>query len=922
MSMTDYTQAIENLKRLIQQRKLLEAEWNKQKEKIWEPINDSFQDLTEKNLLDYYILENKIEAVRDLLTRGAHSKKAFFFAINSECDAIFSLLKYAQCDFDIFYFLFLKTELKKEIGRALVKAKLETLFGEIQPFKDKKTLWHYFAFLQPSDLTNAMLEEARKSNIDSKDDKDLTALGYAIFLKNKSMIDFFIKLGAKIDSLFHMSLYMGDFDLLKKLIEYGADLNKRDVAGHSSIISAVLGNNIDCVQYVLENQSSLQLTDFYHRNVLHYAVLNGNDAITDLLLKKISTSCLREKDYFGFTPVKNIENGNIILFDREEYTQCVENRRVVNQEVISERLNYFLLLYNHDPKFFKDGVCNALTFLFLLYIEMGKLDLFLNEIRSIVMWDGSFDALNAPYAQREAYAFLKDLFFQWSNDILWFQHSDFIDIFSAFVQDQQDRVNQYSFVKKHQLPSYWDTRFCFESKELSKPQLKELLDILSRIKSTKVEFYGEGHSTALYIDAAGKLNYFDPNQDFEMPAFSDTEALAQFLIDFKYVLLKKLQQNGNMVIGIKVYENSVPYPSYFDKMVCDDLLFQKHSPNGFTPLHIAILVNDFCAFQSILKNKLFDLNLTDNHGKTCLFYAVRNKRKDMITLLLATRRLHFFNENRNILFSLVNFEWFYSINREVQTITLNKIFYVGLMHFWHDLVLFALEKGVSANALIEVMERKKPSYVRMSFPSSTVTERMSSHLETLHNESQKEKRQQIALNSDKIYTISPLFFAIHQENAKMVLLLLEYGASLDAVTYTKLLSNKTILHKVLECSSEKLPIYFPEIERLFSIYPELDKVEELYLEHCLSKDNFFCNMFSRPKIIAGCKKYYGQHWLEHCIKRGADLESAMQYFLNVENDPSSEEFLTNRLSNLALKSAKEEKEELPRKRKLGNFSLK
>ena len=81
-----------------------------------------------------------------------------------------------------------------------------------------------------------------------------------------------------------VAIQKGEFDLVKKMVEYGADVNEKS-SGMTPLMVAARYNKIDILKYLLANGADIRTKDDKGITALKYAELSlANDAVA--LLKQ------------------------------------------------------------------------------------------------------------------------------------------------------------------------------------------------------------------------------------------------------------------------------------------------------------------------------------------------------------------------------------------------------------------------------------------------------------------------------------------------------------------------------------------------------------------------------------------------------------------------------------------------------------
>ena len=139
-------------------------------------------------------------------------------------------------------------------------------------------------------------------NLDAKSDTGLNALHYAALYGHLEIIELLLKSGASVDAVSDVdetgsgdccsalgyavsSAFLQDKSpVIKVLVENGADVNSRDIAGKTPLIRFIqTGGDIVIAQLLLEHGADVSATDNNNNSVLVHAIEQGHRAIIDLL---------------------------------------------------------------------------------------------------------------------------------------------------------------------------------------------------------------------------------------------------------------------------------------------------------------------------------------------------------------------------------------------------------------------------------------------------------------------------------------------------------------------------------------------------------------------------------------------------------------------------------------------------------------
>ena len=153
---------------------------------------------------------------------------------------------------------------------------------------------------------------ATKRNPSSKEDSDVT------FIKDIDDIPFDllprdINDAATVDGLtaLHYAAQNGNLDIIKFLVEHGADISAQDYGQSRSVIHfAALNGDIECIKYLTEHGADLLDKDANGATAFHYAVMANNlEAVKYFVTKKLDYTA---KDNRGWTAMHYAANGGAL----------------------------------------------------------------------------------------------------------------------------------------------------------------------------------------------------------------------------------------------------------------------------------------------------------------------------------------------------------------------------------------------------------------------------------------------------------------------------------------------------------------------------------------------------------------------------------------------------------------------------------
>ena len=160
---------------------------------------------------------------------------------------------------------------------------------------------------------------AKGADVNAKNDAGQTPLDVAIGKNRKEIVELLVEKGAIIS--LHTFVNSGDLDMLRRLIEDGADVNAKDDYGQTPLHCAVVIGHKDIVEFLLAKGAHVDAGDNAGRTPLHYAVGAGKNRTpkaghTDVVLLLLDKGDkINTKDKWGWTPL--------------HYAVCMANKAMV-----------------------------------------------------------------------------------------------------------------------------------------------------------------------------------------------------------------------------------------------------------------------------------------------------------------------------------------------------------------------------------------------------------------------------------------------------------------------------------------------------------------------------------------------------------------------------------------------------------------
>ncbi len=627
----------EDLLEIHKQRQENEKRWLEKGEKILERSDVNFPDINGFTLLDYAVILADISKIKELIVSGAKSDKAVALAMRGN------------------------------VEKVLIAFSIDKVEQNSQS--------------KPESFEKFSLDE-KENKINEYNSGGFTPLLLAVNQGNAPYIHYLVEQGCDINKMhkaapitaMNIALIKGDLEVVKYLFANGAYLDKTDSQGKSALINAIESNNENLVNYLLSQKINYPIADCYGRTAVHYAAESKNINIIKAILESEHAKLFKDTiDIFGRDPLQialNKDNQNFInlisptLDPKREKKEDVR----IEQDYILSKLKYYLKLTNQDPNVLPDGGhCNGLAYLALLYSDRGKRSDFFNILKTISRWDGTYKELeNAKLVEgiTENYGSPANLFREFTDHVIIMMQSYLDPEIQILIPTQKSRVEQHELIGRVDDKISVNRHFSLLSDDLLKvnhhhlneSQLTEYISILGKLPGSKVEIGGGQHATSLYVNNKSRLDFYDPNEIYEIPIFNSPSTLAKTIKELKYAALGL--DTNSMPINIIAHQSkdfSKDTYSFFKnseipKKQEDVEKFQNISPNKFTQLHIAVLTDSILDVAKILSNPLLDINAKDTNNDTPIDLAIKYNKSDIA--LAISKSPNFVIEKSNALMML------------------------------------------------------------------------------------------------------------------------------------------------------------------------------------------------------------------------------------------------------------------------------
>ena len=175
-------------------------------------------------------------------------------------------------------------------------------------------------------------------NINISTDAGMTALMNAAHWENTDIVKILIEKGANLDfqddyghTALMYTLYNKDIDTAKMLIEKGADLDIQDSRKDTVLMKAVRKGNNKLAELLIEKGANLNLKNNDKETALTLAVGKGNSRLTQLLMEKCADTKNDEKNS-DLTKQHHEANNSVQELEITAQTVCKnQNKCVLNQ---------------------------------------------------------------------------------------------------------------------------------------------------------------------------------------------------------------------------------------------------------------------------------------------------------------------------------------------------------------------------------------------------------------------------------------------------------------------------------------------------------------------------------------------------------------------------------------------------------------
>lgn len=684
------SQEIDTRRRALEQqiydRMSAEIEWRDQT--IHVETTDSFQDIHGYTLIEYAAMQGRVDEVRERLENEEHGVSLASIAMELGNEELVKLLEEYNIHYDLMNagqkvvtdnkqsLYILAKRARSKLDEMMAKANQATklskqarrlkMRAQRDVFQGQDSGWHYLAYMNPlawRDFpVSEMQEPFKQIDLNKENTKGYRPLELAIIAGNEPAVRKLLEYGASLDfqtktlhfSPLALALFYGRADIAKVLKAKGASIAPCSNREYGLLSCAIVGGDSACVDLVLQwakDEPQLLIEkDIMGNTPMHFAAHQDKPDIYSLLLHhKELRDQIASKNIETETPIEAAHragNHNFIqLLERLDpnLIKDVKRKVEVSQLDVIRPLRYYLALMNANPnKISEGGICNGLSFVYLIYSAEGRQEEFFDLLAAVVSWDGQMASLARTPEGFDAP--LADLMRQLANDVIWFQATELDPELEELNPEQLARKEQYELVKQRGAKLSAETSASFMKDSFTEAQLAELFTIFRKVNGAKIDIGGAGHATVAFVDDA-KIGYYDPNITFKLPDFTDMNELARFVYIVKYQAADSNNDNHTMPLSyISYVSDKLDYKSfrYFDELPSTKKAheeYHKQSSNKFTPLHVAVVTGSALDVKSLCQQKDILVNQKDRFGMTAFDWAIQLGKNEIAEVIMARKDL-------------------------------------------------------------------------------------------------------------------------------------------------------------------------------------------------------------------------------------------------------------------------------------------
>jgi ankyrin repeat protein len=145
----------------------------------------------------------------------------------------------------------------------------------------------------PENTNVALTDTERETILNAARDNDMKKVKLLVNDTNQKCLSYATATNSSGYSLLHTAAYVGNLELVKYLVDKGANANGVDNYKRSVLHHAAISGNLDLVKYLVEDhKADLTGVNIYNESVLHYAAGSGKLELVEYLVEDKDANAL------------------------------------------------------------------------------------------------------------------------------------------------------------------------------------------------------------------------------------------------------------------------------------------------------------------------------------------------------------------------------------------------------------------------------------------------------------------------------------------------------------------------------------------------------------------------------------------------------------------------------------------------------
>lgn len=506
-----------------------------------------------------------------------------------------------------------------------------------------------------------------------------TPLHWAVIRNQPEMVQKLLGAGASVKEfniVHHTPLHASvnasvvNLDIIKQLVQAGADLNVSDFNGVPLLHTACSKGYGETVNFLIQSGASVDLQDQQGRTASYVAIEAGQEEIAarlvtvhhaDPTIKTYKGKTLYhaaalspEKkslaDMIPISPRLAAMEHDVDIFRRSAsyYSTAIDNINTTQSRIIANFIAYLKVMgrEGEDENEFIDpnGYCAGFTLFSHVFDSLKQHDVFKLILEALASWDKSAESLSEPLEGKlNCYGTLEELFEKFFSPLTLAQM--IIEITKSIEQADTGVVLALVGANEGFHPIFHR----LEAATLNRAQLEEMLTVLQQLPgSVRFRFGSVGHVLAFKVNAEHQFQYSDSNFETADWAYAEDARTLTTIIEKTKAghhegEVTTRDDKGNLIFngvnlsGFYFDRDRVPMETfnYFSRAVLPHTRQEveaciANSPSGFSQFHLVLMTNSQDNFR-VLLDREFCMEFMQ---KSC---TARWKHHRPIDILFATR---------------------------------------------------------------------------------------------------------------------------------------------------------------------------------------------------------------------------------------------------------------------------------------------